>query len=176
LLKEFNDDERLKLLSSFSCPLNLDVEDFLLKKAARFQQSDKARTYLILSEETGVILAYFSLSFKELSLNNFEVSKKTVRKLDGINKHSEKIQSYLIGQIGKNDSIENNTLRLKDIMEIIWGIINEAQSLVGGRVVILECQNIEKLVNIYKAEGFTVLPSEDPETRLLTLYIVLSLK
>jgi hypothetical protein len=173
LLKEFNDDERHKLLSSFSCPLNPDVQDFLLNKAVRFEQSDNARTYLILSEETGTILAYFSLSFKELSLNDFEISKSKVKTLDGISKHSEKIKTYLIGQIGKNYSVENNIIRLKDIMEIIWGIINESRSLVGGRVVILECQDIDKLVKTYEAEGFTVLPSEDSDTELLTLYTVI---
>lgn len=58
-------------------------------------------------------------------------------------------------------------------MEIIWGVINEAQSLVGGRVIILECQNIDKLVEIYQTEGFILLPREDPNTELLTLYIVI---
>ena len=173
MLKEFNGDELHKLLSTFSCPLNPDVQDFLLTKAIRFEQSDNARTYLILSEETGLILAYFSVSFKELSLKNFEISKTKVRSLDGISKKSEKVKTYLIGQIGKNYSIENNNIRLKIIMEMIWSVLNEAQSLVGGRVVILECQDIDKLVKTYQDEGFTILPNEDPDTKLLTLYIVI---
>jgi hypothetical protein len=58
-------------------------------------------------------------------------------------------------------------------MEIIWGVINEAQSLVGGRVVILECQNIDKLVETYRTQGFEILTSEDPDTHLLTLFTVI---
>ncbi len=58
-------------------------------------------------------------------------------------------------------------------MELIWVVIQQAQALIGGRVVILECQDTEKLVNAYKNEGFTVLYNEDPNAQLLTLYTVI---
>ncbi len=172
MLEEFSEEQVSTILSTFSCPLNSDVEDFLLKKAIRFEQSDNARTYLILAEETGLILAYFTISFKEISLTNFQASKNTIKSLDGISKHATKIKAYLIGQIGKNYAIENNSLRLKNIMELIWAVIQQARSLIGGRVVILECQDIERLVTAYQNEGFTVLDNEDPNAKLLTLYMV----
>jgi hypothetical protein len=174
LLKEFSEEDISKLFSDFSCPLNTDVQDFLINKSLRFEESDKARTYLILSEITGNILGYFSLSFKELSVKQFQVSKTKIRRLDGISKEADKINTYLIGQIGKNYSDVNNTLNLKNIMESVWVVINEARALIGGRVVILECQNIDKLVALYETEGFTLLVSPSSDDKLLTLYTIVT--
>lgn len=64
MIEEFSEDELITLLSSFSCPQNSDVEDFLLNpnKAVRFEQTGNSRTYIILDEETLDILGYFSIS------------------------------------------------------------------------------------------------------------------
>ncbi|WP_196566874.1 hypothetical protein [Proteus alimentorum] len=69
-------------------------------KAIRFEQTSNARTYLILND-SGEILAYFSLSFKELTLDNVKISKTKRQQLDGISRKAEKIKVFLIGQIGK---------------------------------------------------------------------------
>ena len=75
-----------RLLASFSCPQNTDVENFLKNKALRFDSTHNSRTYLILNEENvdWGICAYFSVSFKEIEVRN--LSKSTVKKLDGISK------------------------------------------------------------------------------------------
>lgn len=103
MLKELDDESTARLLSTFSCHRNSDVENFLTQpsKALRFETTDNARTYLILSDETAEILAYFSVSFKELVVDGIDLSKSRVRQLDGISKKAERIRAFLIGQLGK---------------------------------------------------------------------------
>ena len=117
----------------------------------------------------GQILACFSLRFKELSLIYSEISKGKVKRLDGINKNAEKIKAYLIGQIGKNFSIEPNEITLKLILDEVYAIIDAAKVLIGGRAVILECDKNERLIALYKENGFDELVyiSQEP---LVTMY------
>lgn len=81
MLEAFGEEQRQELLSSFTCPKNPDVETFLKYKAIRFEESDNSRTYLILDSDNGNILAYFSLSFKEVSLEYSDISKSQVKRL-----------------------------------------------------------------------------------------------
>ena len=99
-------------MQGFQCNLNTDVESFLTQptKAIRFEQTDNARTYLVLDESTGDILGYFSVTFKELSLESTALSKTQVKKMDGISKNAERIRAFLIGQIGKNTAIPDNPI------------------------------------------------------------------
>lgn len=169
MLEAFGEEQRQKLFSSFTCPKNPDVETFLKSKAIRFEESDNSRTYLILDSDNGNILAYFSLSFKEVSLENSDISKSQIKRLDGINKTSERVRAYLIGQIGKNFAITPNEITLKIILDEIYAIIDEAKALIGGRAVILECEKNEKLLNLYQDNGFNILINTQDEP-LVTMY------
>ncbi|QDO84026.1 hypothetical protein FM037_13220 [Shewanella psychropiezotolerans] len=111
LLEEFGKEETSKLFLDFTCPKKPDVEDFIRFKSIRFEESDSVRTYLILNEE-GLILAYFSISFKELYLGGFELAKTQVKKLDGMRKDVERLRVFLIGQLAKNYSVDDNVLTL----------------------------------------------------------------
>ncbi|EHZ2725161.1 hypothetical protein L7E35_002761 [Vibrio parahaemolyticus] len=162
-----------QLFCDFTCPPNKDVETFLRGKSIRFEQSDNARTYLIIDSENGNILAYFSLSFKEISLQHTQIAKNQVKRLDGINKNAEKVRAYLIGQIGKNFSIQPNQISLREILEEVYAIIEKAQALIGGRAVILECGKVDKLIELYKANGFDVLINTEGE-QLVTMYTYIS--
>ncbi|EGQ7760044.1 acetyltransferase [Vibrio vulnificus] len=119
--------------------------------------------------DDGEILAYFSLTFKEVSLVHSDISKGKIKRLDGINKNAEKIKAYLIGQIGKNFSVESNKITLELILDEVYAIINEAKALVGGRAVILECDKNPKLIELYKKNGFDEL-IHTPHEPLVTMY------
>ncbi|WP_200888052.1 acetyltransferase [Pseudoalteromonas sp. SCSIO 43210] len=126
-----------------------------------------------MDDGSGQILAYFSLSIKEVSLNQnneTKISKGLRKKLDGICKNSERVNAYLIGQIGKNDSVANNQINLSYILEEAYTIIDKANQLVGGRVIILECEKAERLVALYQKNGFNIL-IDNPAERLITMYI-----
>ncbi|EKZ9002341.1 hypothetical protein ACTWWB_003562 [Vibrio fluvialis] len=169
MLKAVGKEGCQQLFSDFTCPKNQDVETFLKTKSIRFEESDNSRTYLIIDSENGNILAYFSLSFKEISLLHTQIAKKQVQRLDGINKNAEKVRAYLIGQIGKNFAIQPNLISLQEILGEVYAIIEEAQALIGGRAVILECGKVDKLIELYKANGFDVLINTDEEP-LVTMY------
>lgn len=163
------------LLNDFLCPKNKDVEEFLKKKAVDFELKSLARTYLILDDE-GNILAYFSLSFKEIQINTEKLSNSQVQKLTTFKRNENnisKLKVFLIGQIGKN-YIENNKINLKFILNEVFSIIYEIKSKIGGRIVILECENNDKLLNLYQDNGFSVIEIKEPENNLSTLYYTLS--
>ncbi|PHM63050.1 hypothetical protein [Xenorhabdus ishibashii] len=98
-------------------------------KSIRFEQADVTRTYLIL-DDNGLILAYFSLTFKELLVNNFAISKTKIKKLNGISKNANTIKVYLIGQVAKNFSLNENPIGFKDIFLYAKNIINISKTLI----------------------------------------------
>ncbi len=149
-----------RLLASFSCPQNTDVENFLKNKALRFDSTHNSRTYLILNEESvdWGICAYFSVSFKEIEVRN--LSKSTIKKLDGISKSAIKIRAFLLGQLAKNAK-PNNPIQLTHILDIIYAILKEVQHKIGGRVLLLECEDNTKLIQLYEKYGFSVLQTDE---------------
>lgn len=174
LLQELEKDELLKLLQTFRCGLNVDVESFLTHpgKAIRFEQTDNARTYLVLDDLTGDILGYFSVTFKELLLESTALSKTQIKKLDGISKNAESVRAFLIGQIGKNTAVLNNPIRLKDLLSETYAVLSEAKALVGGRLIILECEDSPKLIQLYQQQGFTLIElAGEAQPALRTMYI-----
>lgn len=173
-MKDLGKDEVTQTLNNFSCENNFDVQDFLLNpaKAIRFEQTDNARTYLILDNETGLILAYFSVSFKDLTLNEIDISKTLIKNLDGISKNATRIRAFLIGQIGKNFNIPNNPVKLTYILDEIYAVLFEVRNLIGGRIIILECEDNPKLIQLYEKNGFKLfdIKNETPPPKLRTMF------
>ncbi len=140
-------------------------------KAIRFEQTSNARTYLILND-SGEIFAYFSLSFKELTLDNVKINKTKRQQLDGISRKAEKIKVFLIEQIGKNTSILDNPISLNFILNEIYAVLSDVKALIGGRIIILECEDNKKLLDLYIRHGFTLIEIEkNSSSTLRTLYI-----
>ena len=98
-----------------------------------------------------------------------DISKSEVKRLDGINKNAEKIKAYLIGQLRKNFSVVPNEITLDLILDEVYAIIDEAKTLIGGRAVILECDKKQKLIDLYKENGFDELINS-PQEPLVTMY------
>jgi len=63
---------------------------------------------------------------------------------------------YLIGQLGKNDRFWNN-ITGSEILQMAIDIICYANELVGGRIILIEAMDNEKLINFYKKNGFKIL-------------------
>lgn len=124
-----------------------------------------------MNEVNGDLLAYFSVSFKELVLQGTGLSKTKVRSLDGISKNAERIRSFLIGQLGKNTAIKDNPIGLTDILNEAYAVFAAAKQLIGGRIVILECENIPELIAYYEHHGFSMIETVTGDSYLRTLYI-----
>ncbi len=146
-----------------------DIQLFLHNRAIQFEREDKCRTYLLVGED-GNIHAYFSISTKELALTKFAVSS-TQRKRMKINPQDEeqRVRCFLIGQLGKNFAIET-PITLKEILDEVDAIIIQAQTLVGNRLLILECN--AHLIQHYEAWNFKRLPvqPEEASPTLETMY------
>lgn len=158
------------LVNTFTSP-NQDVLNFLQRSSVAFEKQDASRTYLLLNDDSD-LLGYISLTTKEITLDTQNLSKTLLKRLkakDGI------IKTNLIGQIGKNFSIEVNPVNLEMLLAEAYGIIHQVQALIGGRVITLECENIPKLIELYERHGFkTIDVIGDTENNLVTMYLVVS--
>lgn len=64
-----------EILSDFSCPKNYDVEHFLLHNAIEFTKKDQSVTYLVFEADTALLVGYFSLTIKPISISSLNISK-----------------------------------------------------------------------------------------------------
>lgn len=124
-----------------------------------------SKTYLIydseLSSKSGKfeILGYFTLAVKNFAFHE-KLSKEKRKKLLGMSSSTtEDIPGYLIGQIAKNSTTEDNpkaTVNLHILLEKAIERIVAAQKNVGGRFVFLDCKKENfKVHELYLQEGFS---------------------
>ena len=66
----------------------------------------------------------------------------------------------LIGQFGKDSKLAKN-ITGKVLLEICLRTVKKAKNVVGGRFVMLECMEIENVVEFYKANGFQLLQFDE---------------
>lgn len=115
----------------------------------------------MIEDSTGHLLAYFTLTFKEVELTAV-VSGSQRKALDGFSKSAQRIRAFLIGQLGKNHGISSNPLNIKHILDDgIYPILLDAKRLLGGRVVLLECENSPGLIKLYEQAGYKLLQAPD---------------
>lgn len=105
-------------------------------------------------------------------LETDNLSKSQRKRLDGLSKDAQRIRAFLIGQLGKNQAVKSNPITLAQILSEIYLILHEARELIGGRVIILECENEPKLIKLYQEHGFKLLATEQSiQSTLKTMYI-----
>ena len=132
-----------------------EVESFLKNKAFEFEKRDKTRTYLVIDDESEKLMAFFALSLKSLDFRD-TVSKSKIKDIDGFSKDVKGVAIVLICQFGK-DEIKAAAVPGKDLLDICIDILYQIHALVGGRYVLLECRETEKVVGFYANSGFEVL-------------------
>lgn len=174
LIKIAGEDRELlnDILFSFYCEKDSDIEFFLHERAVEFEQLSKARTYLICDEnqinkcdciEDIKIYGYIALALKVLTVPD-DISNRMRKEIDGYSGklHGEKIKNfpcYLIGQLSKNSSIANNPLNGDKLLGYAYDILETSVEAVGGRYVMVECQDVGKLVNFYEKNNFVEIAS-----------------
>lgn len=163
MIDELGEDECRQLFASFLCPLDPDIEYFIKEKAILFQKMEISRTYLVYTSYKGKqeLVGYFALAFKGLSVRK-NVSKSLRRKITGSKtREIMAIPVFLIGQLSKNYSQGLDKLITgAELLRLAFQKIIEAQRLTGGRVILVECANIEKLKNFYTDHGFSLLDTD----------------
>lgn len=145
-----------KLLETFICSKNSDLQDFLHDQAMTFESHLRSRTYIYLDNETREIAAYFTVAVNTLHTDG--ISSEVILLLDGYKDDIQTIPCFLIGQVGKSDKYETFKIGnyiLADAVEKI----DEAQRLLGGRFILLDAINDPKLIEFYQQNTF--IPIEE---------------
>ena len=142
--------------ASFICR-DKGVEDFLKSKALEFDRRNVARTYLIYDAaeyeaDNFVILAYFTLAPKPIVFSK-TTSKRLIKDIDGFSKNAVSVGAIIIGQLGKDERVGAKITGV-EIINSIMSLAFQVNELIGGRVVFLECQDSDRLIDFYKRNGF----------------------
>lgn len=160
LLNSQNEDNIFALLHTFTCRRNRELESFLREKAITHEKSHMSRTYLAIDRygcSDSSVIAYISLAVHTMDIEN--ISSSTMKKkLHGLyyppaNKEYKPIPCYLIGQLAKDD-LHVGSMNGDELIYIALGLIDVAQSVVGGRFIKLDCMDEPRLIELYERHGF----------------------
>ena len=69
-----------KCLSDFSCPINLEIEQFVKENALDFAKKKLSVTYFVVNE-LGKIIAVFTLAHKAVEIGNANLSNSKRKKI-----------------------------------------------------------------------------------------------
>ena len=151
----------LQVLSGFSCLRNPDVERFLKKSSVEFTKKNQSVTYLVFDISSMVLVGYFTLALKPLTVRGETVSNTVKKKLLRVSEWDEKsdtytMSAYLIAQLGKNfTNGAEKKITGEELLVLAWNKIKEIQYLGGGVVTFLEAENEEKLLSFYRNNRFS---------------------
>lgn len=162
IYNSLGEKETKEILNNYKCELNNDVEYFLKEKAIVFSKQDIAKTFIVMTkyEDIDVIVGYFAIANKGISIKNVLLSNTKRKKLLKYSKYDIKSKCYnialpLIGQLGKNYcNGYNNLISGNILLKLACDKVKEAQDILGGRFVFLECEDVPKLKEFYEENGF----------------------
>jgi len=177
LVDQFDPDEVQGLLDSFVCSKNSDVESFLHTTATLIEESDKGRTYLAVTTSSYEspdspleILGYFTLALKYLPFGPGG-SNSMKKKLNGLSSGVEGVAGYLIGQLGRNDNAPVQ-IAGSALLDAALDQVSGVRDAIGGRFVIVECEQNPKLISFYENNSFIRIPN-DPNDSMAQLFHLL---
>ena len=166
MLEALGEDEVKSILSSFVCPLNKDVENFLKYKAIEFSKRCFSKTHLVFwVTDDGTekeLVGYFTIASKFIGIDRKVVNSREARKLREHGMFDEKTSKYivsapLIGQLGKNFANGNDALISgSELLQLAIDKVRLVQKEIGGRFVYLECEDTQKLTAFYEKNNFKI--------------------
>ncbi len=158
---KLGENRLLQVLSGFSCPRNPDVERFLKQSSIEFTKKNQSVTYLVFDIGSMVLVGYFTLALKPLTVRGEMVSNTVKRKLLRVSELNESsdtytMSAYLIAQLGKNfTNGAEKKITGEELLVLAWNKIKEMQYMGGGMVAFLEAENEEKLLSFYRGNRFS---------------------
>ena len=161
ILKAIGEEKLQRLLSDFSSPLNEEVEDFVRNKSIEFAKKKLSITYLVIRKtDSGekVLTGIFTLAHKAVEVTNTGISNTARRKLLRYAKLDEEadkynVSAFLIAQFGKNSAVsEKWKISGNELMDLTFEILKHVQYYVGGGVVYLDCEDIDKVLRFYQSD------------------------
>lgn len=179
ILENQGEQVAVDLLSSYSCPLNPDIQKFARERSVEFSKKGIAQTHLVFADDGEALrlCAFYTLAFKVLTVPLGGLSKNTVKKLSryGVTSSDRmriEIPAPLIAQLGKNyEDGANRLIDGDDLLNLACERVGGIQREIGGKLVYLECARTEKLIEFYERNGFRRAVSENaPEDGLIQLF------
>jgi hypothetical protein len=121
------------------------------------------------------VVGYFTIALKTLEVIT-KLDSETHKKLDGIFSYSRDSEKtifpvFLIGQLARNDAYTKDDLSGEDILSDIYDLIYQVRKLIGGRIILLECENKQDLNDFYESNGFLRFPYKSTGRDDLIKYI-----
>lgn len=163
MVEQIGESETKSILSNFLCPLNRDVESFLKDKAILFSKQGISSTYLVMAsyKQEYVLAGYYTLANKFITVYKENLKSKTWQKrISKFSQYDKDLKRYtlsapLIGQLGKNYYNSYDKLISGDeLLYFALQKVKQMQMIVGGKIVYLECENKESLLEFYDSNGF----------------------
>jgi len=181
IIEELGEGYAKEILSGFSCPLNRDVEYFLLHKAIIFNRQGLSMTHLVFDQYKGEnrLVAYFTLAPKIISCAKDFLSRSMQ---DRIKRFAPPVNGYytipsvLLAQLGKNytDGLDK-LISGDDLLSFALDVIGVVHTLIGGRIIFVECEDIRALRKFYEKNDFKYAnkrPLDGDETNLKGQYLL----
>ena len=171
IYNSLGEEKTKEILNEYECNLNEDVEYFFKEKSIEFAKQDIAETFIVLSsyKDEDVIVGYFALANKGIGIKKSILSETRKKKFLKYAKFDSESKSYqmalpLIGQLGKNYHNGYNRLISGDVLlKLACDKVKEAQDILGGRFVFLECEDKENLKKFYENNGFVCFSKRNLE-------------
>lgn len=151
-----------QILSHFSCPHNADVERFLKKSAIPFSKQSIAATHLVFTSYKGknVLTGYYTCANKYINIPRNVLSSRMRQRIKKFGSYDSDLKVYsvsapLLAQISKNFTNGYNKLITGDeLLTMALDKVEQAQMLIGGKIVYLECEDKPFLIDFYSRHGF----------------------
>jgi hypothetical protein len=163
-------DEASRELKNFACPKNPSVEHFIRENALNSSLQGTSQTHMvvIIGETETKIIGFFALANKVITVGRDSVTKTMFKKILKFGYYDSQTDSAtvsipLIAQLGKNFNKDYDKLISgSELLRIACRKVAEAQDIIGGRAVYLECEAIPKLTDFYINNGFIPFGSRAP--------------
>lgn len=171
MLDAYGEDKLQSILSCFMCPKNKDVENFIRSKAIGFSIQQLAMTYLVFSDKKSPdLVGYFTLANKFVAINGSALSYTLQKRIRKFSQYDVELDRFLvsiplIAQLGKNfNPVLSATISGQELLSIACGKVREAQFIIGGKAVYIECANNSKLYDFYSASQFVQFGQRERDT------------
>jgi|SRR5690625_373592 len=150
-------DELNNMLHSFSCEINGSIEDFLHNKAIKQEKEDNARTTLIIDDETGDIVGYFTVLIENFLFT--DASRNNRKKLAG-DKDATSFNCILIAKIGRSDKYKG-MVSGSEILDAAIYTCSLIKGMTATKLVCVEYVNEPNLVQFYENNDFKYLQQNE---------------
>lgn len=187
MVDELGEDRVKSILLEFCCPINEDVEYFIKHKAIEFSKRGWSRTHLVFMSHKKklALVGYFTLANKNILITKKSLSKTKMKTISSFGQYDHNQKGYLIAapllaQFGKNFKYVSEKLISGDeLMQIALDKIAMIQYDLGGRLLYLECEDVECLISFYEKHGFVKSGKrslDKDETHLKGEYLIQMIK